>query len=461
LDLLSSETIAAVSTPPGEGGIAIIRISGPGARSIAAVIFKPAGGLPALEPMRLRYGFVVDPESGRKIDEVLFSFMKAPHSYTREDVIELNLHGGPLPVRRTMELILSLGARMARPGEFTLRAFLHGRIDLAQAEAVLDIIRARTDRSLEVAFQQLEGKLSTGVREVRREVMDILARVEACIDFPEEEVVLLSTRELELELGRLVSRVEGFLGDAERGRIYRDGFRVVIAGRVNAGKSSLFNTLLREGRVIVTEFPGTTRDSIEEWVQLGGVPLVLVDTAGLRKTEDPVENMGISRSREALARADMAVLVVDTSAPVGEEDRLLFSELEGRRVFIVFNKIDLSPGMMPDEVTGIFPGAPAARISLLTGEGVDEMESMLSEAAALGLGSSTECPLVSNIRHRDALSRSIKSLIKASETLGGGLPVEFAALDLRAAIENLGEVTGESVAEDLLEIIFSRFCIGK
>jgi len=461
VDPLCIETIAAVGTPLGEGGIAIIRISGPSAVSIAEAVFRPAGRPRRLEHMRLIYGFVVDPGSGRKIDEVLLSFMKAPHSYTREDVIELNLHGGPLPVRQTMDLILSMGARMARPGEFTLRAFLRGRIDLPQAEAVLDIIRAKTDRSLEVAFKQLEGKLSARVHEARLAVLGILARIEACLDFSEEEDVLLPVPELRGQLGCLVSEMENFLKNADEGRIYRDGYRAVITGKVNAGKSSLFNTLLKEGRVIVTEVPGTTRDSIEEWIQVGGIPLVLVDTAGLRETADPIENLGMERSREAIARADLVILVMDTSAPLTGEDRILLGELKGRRLFIVLNKMDLPPEMDIGEMGRLFPDAPVSGVSLVTGAGVEEMEYRLSETVGRGIDTAPEGPLVSNIRHRDALLRSVEFLKKASESLEIGLSAEFAALDLRGAVESLGEVTGESVTENLLELIFSRFCIGK
>ena len=450
------DTIAAISTPLGEGGIGIVRMSGPRARAILERIFVPGRARkPCLTPNRLHYGHIVDPETGTVIDEVLVSFMPAPRTYTRQDVAEINCHGGIVPLRQTLELCLRLGARLARPGEFTLRAFLNGRIDLAQAEAVLDVVRAKTEASLRVAMEQLRGRLSREVRRVRARVVEVLAHLEACLDFPEDEIP-------PLDVGRALAEVEEslrkLLASADRGMIYRQGARATIVGRPNVGKSSLLNALLRFERAIVTPIPGTTRDTLEETVNLKGIPLVLVDTAGIAESQDPIERLGIERSRQALARSDLALMVVDGSEPLREEDWLIAQLVRDRPALLVINKIDLPQRA---DVSSFLPHLRRVRVSALTGEGLEDLEEALAEAILAGEVLTSEEPLVSNPRHKDAIRRALESVREARRSHERGMAEDFVTIDLRAAAHALGEITGETVTEDVVEAIFSNFCIGK
>ncbi len=461
------DTIAAISTPIGEGGIGIVRLSGPEALPILHRLFAPASGpLPARpEARHLYYGHIRDPEGGEVVDEVLAVYMPAPRTFTRQDVVEINGHGGIVALRRILELCLRQGARLAEPGEFTARAFLHGRLDLAQAEAVLDVVRARTETALRAAVGQLAGRLSDRVRAVRAPLVDALAYLEASIDFAEDEI---PEQDIGPALDRAAEGLAHLLAEAERGIVYRQGVRVAIVGRPNVGKSSLLNRLLRTNRAIVTEIPGTTRDTLEETLNLQGIPIVLVDTAGIAAhTHDPVERLGIERSREALARADLALLVLDLSRPLQEADRAIAALLDGKPTLIVGNKVDLLAGgeEPPWDADSLPAGSPVAerplRISALTGEGLDALEAAIVEAVFAGQVMAAEAPLVTSPRHKEALHRALDHVQAAQEAYRAGQLPDLIAIDLTAAVNALGEITGQTASEDLVEAIFGNFCVGK
>ena len=453
------DTIAAISTPIGEGGIGIVRMSGPEALLILHKIFVKGKSTNIQYPIasfHLHYGHIVDPDTAEVIDEVLASYMKGPRTYTRQDVAEINCHGGIAPLRRILELCLRQGARLASPGEFTLRAFINGRIDLAQAEAVLDIVRAKTEAGLRVAVGQLEGRLSHQVRALRGQLVDVLAYLEATIDFEEDEI---PERDIAPDLEGVHCQLEQLLAHADRGIIYRQGIRTAIVGRPNVGKSSLLNALLRTSRAIVTPIPGTTRDTLEETLNLQGIPLVLVDTAGIvAETEDVIEQLGIERSRSALAQADLALLVVDGSEPLTEADCQIADLAIGKAAILVINKIDLSRARGGFD---IIPEATRVEVSALTGEGLEELEEAIVEVVFSGQALASDEPLVSSPRHKNILKRALDHLVSAQEAHARGMPADFVAIDLTAAANVLGEITGEMVTEDLLETIFSEFCVGK
>ncbi|MFQ6014779.1 MAG: tRNA uridine-5-carboxymethylaminomethyl(34) synthesis GTPase MnmE [Anaerolineae bacterium] len=455
------DTIAAVSTPLGEGGIGIVRMSGSRALSILQKLFAPGrdalppSSPPPLVPKRLYYGRIVDPVSREAVDEVLVSYMKAPHTYTREDVVEINCHGGIVPLRRVLELTLHHGARLAQPGEMTLRAFLNGRLDLAQAEAVLDIVRAKTEAGLRVAVEQLGGRLSEEVRSVRQGLVNVLAYLEASIDFTEDEI---PEQDIGPDLERACLGLERLLAHADRGIIYRQGIRTAIVGRPNVGKSSLLNALLRFSRAIVTPVPGTTRDTLEETVNLRGIPLVLVDTAGIAASENMVERLGIERSRQALEQADLVLMMVDGSEPLTSADEEIAALVGNRPAILTINKID-----RPQAVNSLtlLPDAPRVKISALSGEGLDTLETIIVETIFSGQIVSSDEPLVSNPRHKEILQRALGHVRAALETHSSGMAADFVSIDVVAAVNALGEITGETASEDLLETIFSNFCIGK
>ena len=449
------DTIAAISTPLGEGGIGIVRLSGPESLAIVDDIWR---GKP-LESHRLRYGHIVDPDTGEVVNEVLVSYMRAPHTYTRQDVVEINGHGGIVPLRKILHLTLRRGARMAEQGEMTLRAFLSGRLDLAQAEAVVDVVRARTEAGLQTAVNQLAGALSGRVREVRKDLLGVLAYLEALIDFPEDEVPVQDT---EGPLRDAAEALAELLSQADRGILYRQGLRAAIVGRPNVGKSSLLNALLRSHRAIVTSIPGTTRDTLEEAINLHGIPLCLVDTAGLAETSrDVVEALGMERSWAALQQADLVLWIVDGSEPLTEADRVLVASLADKPVIVVINKIDLPSRMDELQVRRLMPDAERVRISALTGEGIMDLEEAIAESVLSGQVVTSDAPMVSSSRHKEALERALSHVEAARLAYGEGLPSELVAVDVSAAVATLGEITGQTVDEDLLETIFSNFCIGK
>jgi len=456
----TAETIAAISTPLGEAGIGIVRLSGPAAEAIARRLFRPHHPRQAWRSHRLSLGHIVDPQ-GAILDEVLVSLMRAPHTYTREDVVEINCHSGYGVLRRILDLALAAGARPARPGEFTLRAFLAGRLDLTQAEAVLEVIQARTETHLQVAAAHLHGGLGRRLAGVRQDLLDILARVEAALDFPEEAGELAPgsiQASLEPQVGYLTSLAATY----EAGRLLREGLLVVIAGRPNVGKSSLLNRLLDMERAIVTEIPGTTRDLVEEAIILGGVVVRFSDTAGLGPARDRVEELGMARTRERLQQADLVLYLVDGSAPRAPEDEAALAELAGRRGLLVINKIDLPQALAATELAPCTPW-PVTKISALTGQGIEALQENLA-ALALGGGLKVQEGIITQARHHEHLRQCLAYLGQARELLSTDAtepPWELVALELGAAIRELGEITGEEVGEAILDRIFGQFCLGK
>ncbi|MBM4461963.1 MAG: tRNA uridine-5-carboxymethylaminomethyl(34) synthesis GTPase MnmE [Chloroflexi bacterium] len=442
------DTIAAISTPLGEGGIGIVRLSGKDALPIAKTVFRGK-----LSHRRLAYGHIIDPDQGEVVDEVLISYMPAPHTYTREDIVEINCHGGPLPLQRTLQLVLRYGARLANPGEFTLRAFLNGRIDLAQAESVLGIVSARTEASLRLAVQGLEGGLSASVRAIRNQVMSALAYLAARIDFPDDEI---EPQDIVRPLSEALQSLRGLIASADAGIVYRQGVRTAIVGRPNVGKSSLLNRLLRQDRSIVTAFPGTTRDTIEEVVNLKGVPFLLVDTAGIVRSKDLVESLGVERSRKAIEQADLILLVIDISEPLTAADREIMDLLGKKTVLVTANKCDL-----PQQAVLRGLRWEVVRISALTGEGLVQLEERMVDLALGGGVLVSDGLLVQNVRQKEALERAERSLSQALSGIAAGTPDDFITIDLGVAASALGEITGETVQDDLLEAIFSKFCVGK
>jgi len=457
---VGEDTIAAIATGAGESAIGIVRLSGATALAVADRIFRPRRGRPLRDRRShtVTYGWVTTP-AGERVDEALALVMRGPHSYTGEDVVELQCHGGQLAVRRVLEQALQAGARLAEPGEFTRRAFLNGRMDLSQAEAVIDLIRAKTDRAMAAAVAHLGGSLRERVSAVRERLLEMMAHLEADIDFPELELEVQTREEVSAGCAAALAEVERLLGGARAGRILREGLRVVLAGRPNVGKSSLLNRLVRENRAIVTAVPGTTRDVIAEWVNLGGVPVQLSDTAGIRPTDDPVERIGVQRTREALRQAHLVLVVIDCGAGLLPEDEEWIAELPpGAARIGVANKIDLNPGFPLEQLAGALGGAPVVAVSAEQGTGIGELEMAIAREAG-ALDASEE--LLVNARQADAIGRAAAHLRDAQQTLAAGFGDELVAIDLRAAWMALGEVTGDTADEALLDEIFGRFCIGK
>jgi tRNA modification GTPase len=453
----TGDTIAAISTPLGEAGIGIVRLSGPDAEAIARQIFRPHRPHRRWRSHHLYLGNILDLQGGI-VDEVLLTYMRAPHTYTRQDVVEINCHSGYGVLSRILKLTLGLGARLARPGEFTLRAFLSGRLDLTQAEAVLEVIQSRTQAGLKVAAEHLRGDLSQELHRAREALLDLLARVEAALDFP-EEAEELSPEALQEELLNQVRPLQRLCATYQEGRLLKEGLLVVIAGRPNAGKSSLLNRLLASDRAIVTEIPGTTRDLIEEAITLVGVPVRLTDTAGLGPGEDLVEKLGIQRTKERLSQADLVLYLVDGSQPLAPEDRQSLAELAHRPGVAVINKVDLPPRLNEADLKEV-SAFPILKISALNGQGVEDLKQEIV-ALALGGGIKTAGQIITQARHHQHLSRCLGFLGQAQDLLGAAPPWELVALELKEAIRELGEITGQEVGDAILDRIFSQFCVGK
>ncbi len=452
------DTIAAISTPFGEGGIGIVRVSGDRAKEIAERIFirKKSGGM---KSHRFYYGEIIDPEDGSVLDEAMAVLMQAPRSYTREDVVEIQCHGGYVLVSRLLELVLRHGARLAEPGEFTKRAFLNGRIDLVQAEAVIDVIRGKTDAAVSLAQHQREGLLSRKIREVKEEIVHALAFIEAYLDFPEENIEFEQNLEIIGRTKNALEKAEVLINGFSEGRVLREGVSVLIAGKPNVGKSSLLNTLLKEKRAIVTSVPGTTRDIIEEVVNMKGLPVKMLDTAGIRTTEDIVESEGVKLAIERIALADLVLLVLDVSRPLDDEDKLCIDAATGSNVIVVMNKCDMNKII---EIPESLRDRPKVEISSLSGEGISTLREMIFEIFVHDKAiDGREFVVLSQARHRDALMKTRKYLEAFLDNLGSGANLEIMALDLKDALDALGEITGETTPDDILEIIFGRFCIGK
>jgi tRNA modification GTPase len=452
------DTICAVSTPPGEGGIGIIRISGPRAVVIAATVFRPKNGqqFTRAPSHTFHYGHIVDPNTGETVDEALVSLMQAPASYTREDVVEINCHGGPIPLWRTMRLLVSAGARRAEPGEFTKRAFLNGRIDLTQAEAVMDIICARTELSQRAAQEQLLGGLSREIIDLRERLIGVTAGVEAGVDFPDEDIETPSGRPLEGELAVVSEKIGSMIEGSKFGRLLREGYSAAIVGRPNVGKSSLLNALLRQDRAIVTDVPGTTRDVLEEYLNIGGMPLIVLDTAGIRHTRDSIEREGVRRSLTAIESADIVLIVLDGSQPMTDEDQRVLDQSREKTAIAVINKTDL-----PRRIARLAWPDVQVEISCRTGAGLDDLRQAILEKMQEGAVPPREHVWAVNERHREALERAQSSLERARESARSAQSPELIAVDLRDALDHLGMIIGATHSEDILERIFRDFCIGK
>lgn len=460
--MISSEfdTIAAISTPLGEGGIGIIRISGKEAISIASKIFKSPKGinLSDVKTHSIHYGFIVDPSSSEIIDEVLVTVMRAPHTYTREDIVEINCHGGYITLKKILDLVISQGARLAEPGEFTKRAFLRGRIDLSQAESVIDLIKAKTEQAQKIALEHLSGRLSIKINKLRDSLMRVCAHVEAYIDFPEEDIDGLTEEEITQEINRIKEEIKKLVEGYEEGKIYREGLTTAIVGKPNVGKSSLLNALLMKDRAIVTEVPGTTRDIIEEYVNIKGIPLKIVDTAGIRQAHDLVEAEGIKRTLRAVELAELVLFVLDSSRCIDNLDEEIISRVTQKRVIIVINKKDIKSRdfQLPDSLKD----KPIVEISALKGEGIEELKELIFNTTISGKYEQ-EGLVITKLRHKLSLDKALEALEKAFQSFKNKEPLEITAMFVREALGFLGQIIGVVTTEEILDLIFSEFCIGK
>ncbi len=455
------DTIAAISTPPGEGAISIVRMSGEEAVSIAQKVFS-GKDLTQAKSHTINYGHIVDPKTHEEIDEVMVSLMLAPKTFTREDVVEINCHGGIVATNRILQLLLVNGARLAEPGEFTKRAFLHGRIDLTQAESVMDLIRAKTDRSMKIALNQLDGNLSHLIDSLRKDILDVLAQVEVNIDYPEyDDVEEMTTKLLKEKAIEIKQRIEQLLKTASQGKIMREGLATALVGRPNVGKSSLLNHLLHEDKAIVTDVAGTTRDVIEEYVNVSGVPLKLIDTAGIRETDDKVEKIGVERSKKAIEQSDLVWLVLNAAESLTKEDLELIRLTNDKKRIIILNKTDLEEKLDRKELAKISENAPVYATSILKNEGVEALEEAISKLFFNGIENSQSTVMVTNARHIALLKKAQNSLDSVLEGISSGMPVDLVQIDMTEAWNLLGEITGESYEDELLDQLFSQFCLGK
>ena len=454
------DTIAAISTALGEGGIAIIRVSGEDALEIVDNIFKGSKKLSTVDSHTINYGKLFD-EHGNVVDEVLVSVMRSPKTYTKEDVVEINCHGGLIAAKRVLELVLDNGARLAEPGEFTKRAFLNGRIDLSQAEAIIDIIRSKTDRAMNIALKQVEGQLSKQIIKMRRELLEVLAHIEVTIDYPEHDVETV-THNLLLEKSNSVKKeIERLIEVANQGKVLREGISTVIVGRPNVGKSSLLNALVHENKAIVTEIPGTTRDVIEEYINIKGIPLKLVDTAGIRETEDLVEKIGVERSKKALEEADLVLYVLNYNDTLHEDDLQLMEILKDTNVIVIINKTDLSNQLDIEIIKELLSKSPIIYTSMKEEIGLEELETAISQLFFAGNIKQDDFTYVSNSRHIQLLKQSRQSVADAINSIEEYIPIDMIAIDIKNTWDALGMIIGDSVSEDLVDQIFTQFCVGK
>ena len=459
---LLDDTIAAVATPIGQAGIGIIRISGHRAGVIARRIFRPLKRIEKLYSHRLYLGHLIDPATGAKIDEVLVSYMKSPHSYTREDVLEINSHSGYLLLSKILGIVIGEGARIAKPGEFTFRAYVNGRIDLTQAEAVVDLINSQSERGLQLATQQITGTLKKKIETFRSTVLDILAHIEVAIDFPDEEDAIVSRSQTADRMAtELLDPIQEIMNAHAQRKIWMDGINTVIVGCVNVGKSSLLNRLIDEEKAIVTPIPGTTRDIVESTIHIEGIPLRLMDTAGFRKVSGEVERIGIRLTEQKLSEADLPLIVIDQSHPLGQEDLDIIAKADGSKSLMILNKMDLPSRLQEEALKKAAGTMPVVRISALTGNGIEELRFAIREKLVSGKIDMTSSSIVPNMRHKQALKEASGLFEGAIRNLKEGLPLDIVALDLQDGLDALGEIIGESTHEDLLERIFSRFCLGK
>lgn len=456
-----SDTIAAISTAVGEGGIAIIRVSGPEAIIEVEKIFKSKKRLSEVDSHTVHYGHIMDPLSRDNLEEVLVTVMRAPRSFTTEDVVEISAHGGVIAVKRVMDLLLQQNIRLAEPGEFTKRAFLNGRIDLSQAEAVIDLIRSKSDRAFSVALKQVEGTLSRKINDLRHTLVETLAHIEVNIDYPEHDVESLTSEFIKDKSKFVMDEIDKLLKTAEEGKILREGITTAIVGRPNVGKSSLLNTLAHDNRAIVTDIPGTTRDVIEEFVTINNIPLKLLDTAGIRETMDVVEKIGVERSKHAVNEADLILLVLNASEPLHEDELELMEQIRGRQCIVILNKMDLPSQIDLDIVRRYYPDELIVPMSVKAQEGIDRLEDAISKLFFSGKIEGGDLTYVSNVRHIALLKKAKKSLLDAYEAAEQYIPIDMIQIDVRLAWEQLGEILGEAVGDSLIDQIFSQFCLGK
>ncbi|CAA3908257.1 tRNA (5-carboxymethylaminomethyl-2-thiouridylate) synthase [Staphylococcus aureus] len=456
------DTITSISTPMGEGAIGIVRLSGPKAVEIADKLYKGKHLLNDVPSHTINYGHIIDPESKEVVEEVMVSVLRAPKTFTREDIIEINCHGGILTINRVLELTMTYGARMAEPGEFTKRAFLNGRIDLSQAEAVMDFIRSKTDRASKVAMNQIEGRLSDLIKKQRQSILEILAQVEVNIDYPEYDDVEDATTEFLLEQSKEIKQeINRLLDTGAQGKIMREGLSTVIVGKPNVGKSSMLNNLIQDNKAIVTEVAGTTRDVLEEYVNVRGVPLRLVDTAGIRETEDIVEKIGVERSRKALSQADLILFVLNNNEALTQEDYTLYEVVKNEDVIVIVNKMDLEQNIDINEVKDMIGDTPLIQTSMLKQEGIDELEIQIRDLFFGGEVQNQDMTYVSNSRHISLLKQARQTIQDAIDAAESGVPMDMVQIDLTRTWEILGEIIGETASDELIDQLFSQFCLGK
>ncbi|HFN9370482.1 TPA: tRNA uridine-5-carboxymethylaminomethyl(34) synthesis GTPase MnmE [Staphylococcus aureus] len=456
------DTITSISTPMGEGAIGIVRLSGPQAVEIADKLYKGKHLLNDVPSHTINYGHIIDPESKEVVEEVMVSVLRAPKTFTREDIIEINCHGGILTINRVLELTMTYGARMAEPGEFTKRAFLNGRIDLSQAEAVMDFIRSKTDRASKVAMNQIEGRLSDLIKKQRQSILEILAQVEVNIDYPEYDDVEDATTEFLLEQSKEIKQeINRLLDTGAQGKIMREGLSTVIVGKPNVGKSSMLNNLIQDNKAIVTEVAGTTRDVLEEYVNVRGVPLRLVDTAGIRETEDVVEKIGVERSRKALSQADLILFVLNNNEALTQEDYTLYEVVKNEDVIVIVNKMDLEQNIDINEVKDMIGNTPLIQTSMLKQEGIDELEIQIRDLFFGGEVQNQDMTYVSNSRHISLLKQARQTIQDAIDAAESGVPMDMVQIDLTRTWEILGEIIGETASDELIDQLFSQFCLGK
>lgn len=455
------DTIAAIATAPGEGGIGVVRISGEKSKEILEKIFLKKNSEKDLVPRMMHYGFVRNNFSGELIDEVMAVYFKAPYSYTAEDVVEIQCHGSMVSLRKILSLVLKNGARIAESGEFTKRAFLNGRLDLSQAEAVIDLIRAKSDKSFDVALNQLEGNFSKEIRKIRAELMNSLVNITVNIDYPDEDIEQLTFENLVSDLTSVRVKVEKMLQTSNTGRIMSEGLKISIIGKPNVGKSSLMNALLKETRAIVTSVPGTTRDTIEEMLTIRGIPVKLTDTAGIRHTEDIIEKIGIEKSKEAFNNADLIIFMADRSRVLDEEDFSILSHIGEKKAIVILNKTDLPKTFDETEIEKLLPKAYIIEASVANGEGIEELENVVENLVYGGEVKQSDSMMVTNVRHKNLLEEADSSLADAIEMAKACQPLELLEIDASRAYECLGAIIGEAVEEDIINEVFARFCLGK
>ena len=456
------DTITSISTPMGEGAIGIVRLSGPQAVEIGDKLYKGKKPLAEVDSHTINYGHIIDPETSETVEEVMISVLRAPKTFTREDIIEINCHGGILTINRILELTMTHGARMAEPGEYTKRAFLNGRIDLSQAEAVMDFIRSKTDRASKVAMNQIEGRLSDLIKRQRQSILEILAQVEVNIDYPEYDDVEDATTEFLLQQSKNIKQeINQLLETGAQGKIMREGLSTVIVGRPNVGKSSMLNNLIQDNKAIVTEVAGTTRDVLEEYVNVRGVPLRLVDTAGIRDTEDIVEKIGVERSRKALSQADLILFILNNNEALTEDDQTLYDVVKNEDVIVIINKTDLETHLDINEVKAMIGDTPLIQTSMLKQEGIDELEIQIRDLFFGGDVQNQDMTYVSNSRHISLLKQARQSIQDAIDAAESGIPMDMVQIDLTRTWEILGEIIGESASDELIDQLFSQFCLGK